>query len=77
MEHNGIVDIPMLRNISNNEKEEREPDLWINENMNASMSLMSQNKIKTTHEFLLCFLTADCNCVLVLSFMVVFYAWQV
>ena len=39
MEHNGIVDIPMLRNISNNEKEEREPDLWINENMNAKHEL--------------------------------------
>jgi len=25
-EHNGIFDIPMLRNIENNEKEEREPE---------------------------------------------------
>ena len=26
IQHNGIFDIPMLRNIENNEKEEREPE---------------------------------------------------
>lgn len=27
IEHNGIVDIAMIKNIANNQKEEREPDL--------------------------------------------------